>query len=69
MGSSLFDHPFRHEIKVVVMLHRPQYLESAAALVQLQEEVADMVRQKRRGGDVFYFASPLSVPVPPHASM
>lgn len=36
-----------HDIKVAVMLHRPQDLETVVALAELQEEVIDMVRQEQ----------------------
>lgn len=36
-----------HEIKVVVMLHRPQDLETVVSLAKLQEEVLEMVRQEQ----------------------
>ena len=35
-----------HDIKVVVMLHRPPDLETAVSLTALQEEVVEMVRQE-----------------------
>lgn len=36
-----------HEIKVAVMLHRPQDLETAVSLAELQEEVVALVREER----------------------
>lgn len=41
-----------HDIKIAVMLHRPQDLEIAVALAELQEEVVEMTRQEQEAASV-----------------